>query len=61
MSLMSQTGSVIMMNVRSIPQMLWMSVASVVSIARVVAVLLGFLALAMALARPSRAPARPMW
>lgn len=46
MSLMSQTGSVIMMNVRSIPQRLWMSVASVVSIALVVAVLLGFLALA---------------
>jgi putative ABC transport system permease protein len=46
MSLMNQTGSVIMMNVRSIPQRLWMSVASVVSIALVVAVLLGFLALA---------------
>lgn len=46
MSLLNQTGSVIMMNVRSIPQRLWMSVASVVSIALVVAVLLGFLALA---------------
>ncbi len=46
MSLMNQTGSVIMMNVRSIPQRLWMSVATVVSIALVVAVLLGFLALA---------------
>ena len=46
MSLMSQTRSVIAMNVRSIPQRLWMSVATVVSIALVVAVLLGFLSLA---------------
>lgn len=34
------------MNVRSIPQRLWMSLATVVSIALVVAVLLGFLSLA---------------
>ena len=46
MSLMSQTRSVIVMNVRSIPQRLWMSLATVVSIALVVAVLLGFLSLA---------------
>lgn len=46
MSLMSQTRAVIAMNVRSIPQRLWMSVATVVSIALVVAVLLGFLSLA---------------
>jgi hypothetical protein len=37
---------VILMNIRSIPQRLWMSLATVVSIALVVAVLLGFLALA---------------
>ncbi len=46
MSLLNQTGSVILMNIRSIPQRLWMSLATVVSIALVVAVLLGFLALA---------------
>lgn len=46
MSLMSQTRSVIVMNVRSIPQRLWMSLATVVSVALVVAVLLGFLSLA---------------
>ena len=46
MSIMSQTRSVIAMNVRSIPQRLWMSLATVVSIALVVAVLLGFLSLA---------------
>jgi hypothetical protein len=45
MSLMSQTRSVIAMNVRSIPQRLWMSLATAVSIALVVAVLLGFLSL----------------
>ncbi len=46
MSLLNQTGSVIAMNVRSIPQRLWMSLATVGSIALVVAVLLGFLSLA---------------
>ena len=46
MSIMSQTRSVIAMNVRSIPQRLWRSLATVVSIALVVAVLLGFLSLA---------------
>lgn len=46
MSLINQTGSVIAMNVRSIPQRLWMSLATVGSIALVVAVLLGFLSLA---------------
>ena len=46
MGLMSQTRSVVAMNVRSIPQRLWMSLATVVSIALVVAVLLGFLSLA---------------
>ena len=46
MSLLSQTRSVIVMNVKSIPQRLWMSLATVMSIALVVAVLLGFLSLA---------------
>ncbi len=46
MSLLTQTGSVIVINIRSIPQRLWMSLATVVSIALVVAVLLGFLSLA---------------
>ncbi len=46
MGIMSQTRSVIAMNVRSIPQRLWMSLATVVSIALVVSVLLGFLSLA---------------
>jgi putative ABC transport system permease protein len=46
MSLLRQTGSVIALNVRSIPQRLWMSLATVVSVALVVAVLLGFLSLA---------------
>ena len=46
MSLLRQTGSVIALNVRSIPQRLWMSSATVVSVALVVAVLLGFLSLA---------------
>ena len=46
MTILSQTGSVIALNVRSIPQRLWMSLASIVSIALVVAVLLGFLSLA---------------
>ena len=46
MSLIRQTGSVIAINVRSIPQRLWMSLATVVSIALVVAVLLAFLSLA---------------
>ena len=50
MSLLNQTGSVILMNIRSIPQRLWMSLATVVSIALVVAVLLGFLALAVVFA-----------
>jgi putative ABC transport system permease protein len=45
MSLLNQTGAVIAMNIRSIPQRLWMSLATVVAIALVVAVLLGFLAL----------------
>jgi len=46
MSLLRQTGSVIALNVRSIPQRLWMSLSTVVSVALVVAVLLGFLSLA---------------
>lgn len=46
MSLFRQTGAIIGLNIRSIPQRLWMSLATVVSIALVVAVLLGFLALA---------------
>ena len=45
MSILNQTGAVIAMNVRSIPQRLWMSIATVTAIALVVAVLLGFLAL----------------
>ncbi|MFZ4602729.1 MAG: ABC transporter permease [Caulobacterales bacterium] len=45
MSILNQTGAVIAMNVRSIPQRLWMSAATVVAVALVVAVLLGFLAL----------------
>lgn len=45
MSILNQTGAVIAMNVRSIPQRIWMSAATVVAVALVVAVLLGFLAL----------------
>jgi putative ABC transport system permease protein len=45
MSILNQTGAVIAMNIRSIPQRLWMSSATVVAIALVVAVLLGFLSL----------------
>jgi putative ABC transport system permease protein len=45
-AILRQTGAVIAMNVRSIPQRLWMSIATMVAIALVVAVLLGFLALA---------------
>lgn len=45
MSLLNQTGAVIAMNIRSIPQRAGMSMATVVAIALVVAVLLGFLSL----------------
>jgi putative ABC transport system permease protein len=45
MSLINQTASVIALNVRSIPQRLWMSFATVMAVALVVAVLLGFLSL----------------
>jgi putative ABC transport system permease protein len=45
MSILNQTGAVIAMNVRSIPQRIWMSTATVAAVALVVAVLLGFLAL----------------
>ncbi len=46
MSILNQTRSVIAMNVRSIPQRLGMSLATIGAIAMVVAVLLSFLALA---------------
>jgi len=45
MSLVNQTASVIALNIRSIPQRLWMSFATVMAVALVVAVLLGFLSL----------------
>lgn len=45
MSLINQTGAVIAMNVRSIPQRAGMSIATIGAIALVVAVLLGFLSL----------------
>jgi putative ABC transport system permease protein len=45
MSLINQTASVIALNIRSIPQRLWMSFATVMAVALVVAVLLGFLSL----------------
>lgn len=45
MSLINQTASVISLNIRSIPQRLWMSFATVMAVALVVAVLLGFLSL----------------
>jgi putative ABC transport system permease protein len=51
MSLLNQTGAVVSMNVRSIPQRLWMSLATVSAIALVVAVLLGFTALANGFSR----------
>lgn len=42
----SQIASVISMNIRSIPQRFWMSLATVIAVAVVVAVLLAFLAMA---------------
>lgn len=45
MSLINQTASVIALNIRSIPQRLWMSFATIMAVALVVAVLLGFLSL----------------
>ena len=51
MALWNQTGAVIAMNVRSIPQRFWMSLATVTAIALVVAVLLGFTALANGFSR----------
>ena len=45
MSLLNQTGAVIGMNIRSIPQRAGMSLATVIAIALVVSVLLGFLSL----------------
>lgn len=44
--MISQIASVISMNIRSIPQRFWMSLATVVAVAVVVAVLLAFLAMA---------------
>lgn len=43
--MLSQIWTVIMMNVRSLPQRLWMSLAAVFAVAVVVAVLLSFLAM----------------
>ena len=43
---MKQIASVTAMNIRSIPQRFWMSLATIVSIALVVVVLLGFLSIA---------------
>ena len=51
MSLLNQTGAVIAMNIRSIPQRFGMSIATVVAIALVVSVLLGFLSLVNGLRR----------
>lgn len=45
MSLISQVSAVTSMNLRSLPQRFWPSVATVVAVALVVGVLLGFLAL----------------
>lgn len=44
-SLVSQVAAVVVMNVRSLPQRLWMSLATLVAVAIVVAVLLAFLAM----------------
>lgn len=45
MRMLSQIWTVIVMNVRSLPQRLWMSLAAVLAVAVVVAVLLSFLAM----------------
>ena len=45
-SLIAQTSAVIAMNIRSLPQRLWMSLAALMAVAIVVAVLLAFLAMA---------------
>lgn len=50
-SLLNQIGAVTALNVRSIPQRAWMSIASVVAVALTIAVLLFFLALAQGLTR----------
>lgn len=44
--MLSQITSVISMNIRSIPQRFWMSLATIIAVAVVVAVLLAFLAMA---------------
>lgn len=43
--LFSQIGTVVVMNIRSLPQRLWMSLAAVLAVSVVVAVLLSFLAM----------------
>jgi putative ABC transport system permease protein len=50
-SLLNQIGAVTALNVRTIPQRAWMSIASVVAVALTIAVLLFFLALAQGLSR----------
>ncbi len=50
-SLINQIGAVTALNVRTIPQRAWMSIASVVAVALTIAVLLFFLALAQGLSR----------
>src|SRR5690348_6237539 len=45
MALLSQVSAVTAMNLRSLPQRVWPSVATVIAVALVVGVLLGFLAL----------------
>ncbi|MEM7081136.1 MAG: FtsX-like permease family protein [Pseudomonadota bacterium] len=45
-SLLSQIWTVVVMNIRSLPQRLWMSLAAVFAVSVVVAVLLSFLAMA---------------
>ncbi len=50
-SLLNQIGAVTALNVRSIPQRAWMSIASIVAVALTIAVLLFFLALAQGLTR----------
>jgi putative ABC transport system permease protein len=45
-SFLSQTGAVIVMNIRSLPRRIWMSLAMILASAVVVAILLAFLAMA---------------
>ncbi|TNE62153.1 MAG: ABC transporter permease [Alphaproteobacteria bacterium] len=51
MKMLSQIWAVIVMNIRSLPQRLWMSLAAVLAVTVVVAVLLSFLAMANGFAK----------